>query len=64
MPAADLNHLTWRKSSRSNGHGNECVEIASLTSGAALRDSKAPNAGALLLTPRTWQGFLTAVRSA
>jgi hypothetical protein len=64
MPAADPNDATWRKSTRSNGSGNECVEIASLTTGAAVRDSKAPEAGALLLTPRTWQSLLTAVRSA
>lgn len=64
MPAADLNDAIWRKSTRSNGHGNECVEIASLTAGAAIRDSKAPEAGALLLDPPAWQGLLATVCSA
>jgi hypothetical protein len=62
MPAADLTTATWRKSSRSNGVGNECVEIASLTSGAAVRDSKNPAAGALMLTPSAWNGLRSALR--
>ncbi|SFB61968.1 protein of unknown function [Amycolatopsis marina] len=62
MPAADLTNATWRKSSRSNGGGNECVEIASLTSGAAVRDSKDPGAGALVLTPCAWDSLRAAVR--
>lgn len=62
MPAAELAHVTWRKSSRSNGEGNQCVEIASLTSGAAVRDSKDPGAGALVLAPSAWDGLRAAVR--
>lgn len=57
MPAADLTTAHWRKSSTSNGHGNECVEIASLASGTAVRDSKDPHAGALVLTPSAWSGL-------
>ncbi|WP_116045796.1 DUF397 domain-containing protein [Amycolatopsis palatopharyngis] len=62
MPSADLTTAHWRKSSTSNGGGNECVEIASLTSGAAVRDSKDPHAGALVLTPPAWDGLRAAVR--
>lgn len=34
--------LTWRKSSRSNGVGGECVEMASAHDRVLVRDSKNP----------------------
>jgi hypothetical protein len=37
----------WRKSSRSNAQGGDCVEIAELPSGIGIRDSKNP-AGPIL----------------
>lgn len=40
----------WRKSTRSEDHGN-CVELAALPHTIAIRDSKAPHAGHLILTP-------------
>jgi hypothetical protein len=48
--------LVWRKSSESlNG---DCVEIASLPDGVAVRDSKNPD-GAMLSFPRSeWRAFL------
>ncbi|RFU40289.1 DUF397 domain-containing protein [Actinomadura logoneensis] len=40
----------WRKSSYSHGVENsDCVELASLSKGIGVRDSKAPKAGHLLL---------------
>lgn len=45
----------WRKSSRSNGDGNVCVEVAFLEKGATMRDSKNPNGGALVLPPEAWK---------
>ncbi|WP_408629956.1 DUF397 domain-containing protein [Amycolatopsis aidingensis] len=41
MPA-DLTDAIWHTSSYSNGGGNECVEVAMLEDGAAVRDSKCP----------------------
>jgi len=43
--------LTWRKSSRSGGGGAQCVEVANLPVGAAVRDSKSPDSGHLVLAP-------------
>jgi hypothetical protein len=64
MPAAELTHVNWRKSSRSNGEGNQCVEIASLTGGAAaIRDSKDPASGAIMLASSTWDGLRAILRS-
>ncbi|MGI5206363.1 DUF397 domain-containing protein [Spirillospora sp. CA-108201] len=45
---------TWRKSSRSNTTGGQCVEVADLAGNVGLRDSKAPNAGHLTLSPKTF----------
>ncbi|EWC58952.1 hypothetical protein UO65_5748 [Actinokineospora spheciospongiae] len=43
--------LTWRKSSRSSAGGAQCVELANLPVGAAVRDSKSPDSGHLVLAP-------------
>ncbi|MES9536209.1 MULTISPECIES: DUF397 domain-containing protein [unclassified Actinomadura] len=44
----------WRKASRSNTQGNECVEVADLGGQVGMRDSKAPEAGHLVLTPEAF----------
>jgi hypothetical protein len=47
-----MNELAWQKSSCSSVTGGNCVEVAPLLGGGrAIRDSKAPGAG-LLLLPR------------
>ncbi|GAA3761769.1 hypothetical protein HDA32_005749 [Spinactinospora alkalitolerans] len=53
--------LTFRKSSYSAG-ANECVEVADLPTGAAMRDSKRPDAGHLGFASGEWDAFLTAVK--
>jgi hypothetical protein len=43
----------WRKSSRSNSQGGDCVELADLgRNSVGIRDSKAPEAGRLTVTPK------------
>lgn len=42
---------TWRKSRRSDETGGQCVELARLADRVGVRDSQAPQAGALLLSP-------------
>ncbi|POM25163.1 hypothetical protein BTM25_38060 [Actinomadura rubteroloni] len=52
----------WRKSTRSGGNNGgmtECVEVAKLPHTVGLRDSKAPAAGHLTLTPATFAALLT-----
>ena len=47
----DLSQLAWRKGSRSNGGGGNCVEVADLPGGGlAIRDSKNPGQAPLLFT--------------
>lgn len=49
----------WRKSSRSNAQGGDCVELAALPSGIGIRDSKNPT-GPILSVDRAQLGQLVA----
>ena len=41
-----------------SAQGQDCVEVAELPSGAAIRDSKHPDAGHLPFPATEWTGFL------
>lgn len=60
----DIRHnARWRKSSRSNGSGGNCVEVAgNLPSIVAVRDSKNPDGPALVLKPARWSAFMAGVK--
>jgi hypothetical protein len=48
--------LAWRKSTESlNG---DCVEVAPLIDGVAVRDSKNPDGAILTFTRSEWQAFI------
>lgn len=55
-----VSRATWRKSSLSSGNG-ECVEVADLRAGVGVRDSKAPEAGHLVVTREAWIAFAAEV---
>lgn len=58
----ELNGAVWRTSSHS-GSGDQCVEVAPLSSELrAVRDSKDPGGPALILTPAAWRSLLTSLR--
>jgi hypothetical protein len=59
----DLTNATWRKSSFSSGNGGACVEVAELPGMVAVRDSKDPDGGALVLSPAAFAALTSAVRS-
>lgn len=62
-PAFDASRAVWRKSSRSNGNGGNCVEVASNIPGViGVRDSKNPDGGTLVFTPEEWRAFVGGVR--
>lgn len=64
MRTADLAGAGWRKSSRSNGGGEQtdCVEVAEYPDRVVMRDSKNP-AGPMLAVPRAqWRAFLNDLR--
>jgi hypothetical protein len=58
-------HVTWHKSSYSNGTGGACVEVADLdgSGGRAVRDSKNPTGPALTFTAAEWVAFTAGVRA-
>ncbi len=53
----------WRKSSYSGNGGGNCVEVASLAGGIAIRDSKDPDGPKLIFTPAEWEAFTAGVRN-
>ena len=61
VECASLGAAAWRKSSYSSDTGGECVEVATLTPHIAVRDSKAPDLGALTLTPEAFAAFVASV---
>lgn len=58
---------TWRKSTRSQGSGNNCVEAGTCPChGIAIRDSKLPTTGdfpTLSVALIDWAGLLTAIKA-
>lgn len=56
-PVTSFEGTTWRTSSYSGGD-NACVEVALDTAVVGVRDSKAPEAGALLIEPLAWHAFV------
>lgn len=61
MTVSDLTGAMWRKSSRS-GAGNDCVELVVARIGAAVRDSKNPEAGHVAFAECGWNAFLGVVK--
>jgi len=54
--------LAWRKASRSNA-GNDCVEIARISDGYLIRDSKNPDGPRLPLDAPTWAALIDDVKN-
>lgn len=51
----------WRKSSRSQGGGNNCVEVR-LSGPVEVRDSKAPELGSLAITRTEFAALLDSAK--
>jgi len=59
----DLDGATWRKSTYSNGSGGNCVEVADLPNGQAVRDSKYPQGPVLVFTTDQWRAFVRSIKA-
>ena len=60
--ARDPTTAAWRKSTRTNSM-SACVEVASLSDGIAVRDSKDPAGPALRFTVAEWSAFTTGIHA-
>lgn len=56
-----MTDLVFRKSSYS-GQDQDCVEVADLPCGAAVRDSKNPSKGHFPFSSAEWTAFLRSTR--
>lgn len=60
----DLSGARWIKAARSNPTGDNCVELAGLPGGIAVRDSKDPDGPVLRFTADAWRGLTGRIREA
>ena len=63
MSSTSQSHLRFRKSSYSSAKGQDCVEVADLPVGAAIRDSKHIGAGHIEFGAAEWKAFLAEVKA-
>jgi uncharacterized protein DUF397 len=55
--------LKWRKSSRSDDLGGNCVEVADLGEAVGVRDSKDPGAGHLVVGRAAFRELVAAAKA-
>jgi len=58
----DLPTATWRKSSRSQGGGNNCIEVAVIPGFIAIRDSKDPHGPVHIISPAAFRDLVTQIK--
>lgn len=58
----DLSEVTWRKSSRSEGGGENCVEVASAPGHTLIRDSKNPHGDTHAITRQAFAHLVTRIK--
>ncbi|MQY06429.1 hypothetical protein ACRB68_45170 [Actinomadura sp. RB68] len=55
--------IQWRKASRSNTQGGDCVEVARFPAAVGLRDSKDPEGPRLVLGRDAFKAFTDALKA-
>jgi Domain of unknown function (DUF397) len=58
----DLSTAHWRKSSKSTGGGNQCVEVAVVPGAVAIRDSKDPHGPAHVISPEAFRRLIASIK--
>lgn len=58
----EIRNADWVKSSRSNGNGGACVEVAVASELAGVRDSKDRDGGTLVFDREQWSAFLAEIK--
>jgi hypothetical protein len=54
--------ITWRKSSRSEGGGDNCVEVAALPGHRLIRDSKNPHGDTHTITQAAFAHLIAHIK--
>jgi hypothetical protein len=57
-----VSKATWRKSSRSSGNGGACVEVAGLSEGVGVRDSKDPDGPKLVVSRDAFAALMATLK--
>lgn len=58
-----MEELNWKKSSHSSANGGNCVEIAKLPTQVAIRDSKDPSRGHLMVPVPAFGALIATLKS-
>jgi hypothetical protein len=58
----DLSSVHWRKASRSNESGDNCIEVAGLLNAVAFRDSKDPGGPKIVVRRGDFRRFAEALK--
>ncbi len=62
MPEANLPYTGWRKATRSNANGGNCVEVGSAPNLVGVRDTKDRDGGTLAFDRSAWSAFTSALK--
>ncbi|WP_081748686.1 DUF397 domain-containing protein [Nocardiopsis sp. CNT312] len=63
MSIAHATPSNWRKSSYSSSHGQNCVEVADLSHGVAVRDTQNRKSGHITFGAEAWSALLGTMRT-
>jgi len=58
-----MTQVTWRRASRSTAQADNCVEVATIPSSVAVRDSKDPNGPMLVMSRQDFRRFTEALKN-
>ncbi|MEO3828293.1 DUF397 domain-containing protein [Actinomadura sp. B10D3] len=58
-----MSKIRWRKSSRSNESGDNCVEVADGTLMVVFRDSKDPDGPKVVMSRNEFQKFTSVIKN-
>lgn len=54
--------IEWKKATRCDNSGPNCVEVAHTPEGTLVRDTKQPDSPVLRFTPDEWAAFVGGVK--
>ncbi|MEO3823176.1 DUF397 domain-containing protein [Actinomadura sp. B10D3] len=63
MSTGNRSAIRWRKSSHSDHHGGDCIEVAGIAQVIAVRDSKNPDGPKLTFAVTEWRAFTQRIKA-